>query len=90
MPYSTDEKGGSDNIMTKLNTLRKSARDSATWHGHNLSRFSPAKIYSAEKQQSFATCLECGAMAVVDTRPLPNSIDISGSAVAIGCKRRKT
>jgi hypothetical protein len=76
-----------DNIMTKIDALRKSARESAKWRGHTLSRFSPAEIHSNGKKQSFASCLICGAMAVVDTQPLPNDIDISGSAVALNCKK---
>lgn len=72
--------------MKKIDVLEKSARESATWRGHKLNRFSPAKIHSNGKQQSFARCLECGALAAVDTQPLPNDIDISGTAVALNCK----
>jgi len=86
----TDRKTGGCNIMTKLDALRKSARECAKWRGHELSRFSPAEVQSTGRQQSFTSCLECGAMAVVDTQPLPNGIDISGRAVAVGCKKRKT
>jgi len=77
-----------DNLMTKLNALRKISRNCAKWNGHSLSRFSPAKGHPIGKQVSFANCFECGAMAVVDTQPLPNGIDISGRAVAVGCKKR--
>lgn len=73
--------------MTKIDTLRKIARECAAWRGHKLGRFSPAQIHSdGKKKQSFASCLECGAMAVVDTQPLPNGIDICGRVVALSCK----
>jgi len=64
-----------------LGTLKKEARETATWRGHKLGTFKPSGKYSA-----IATCKRCGAEVVVNSRPAPNEIDIMGEAVALSCK----
>lgn len=41
------------------------------------------------KETGYAECRVCRASVSVDTRPMPNGIDISGSAVAVNCPAGK-
>lgn len=67
-----------------IRRLRLKARQSAEKRGHALTMFKPTW-----NNRSFtATCMSCGAFVVVTARPMPNEIDIGGSAVAISCKEK--
>lgn len=66
--------------MTTLRTLKKNARKSAEWRGHKLGRFS-IQHYG----RAYARCENCNASVCVNTRPMPNQIDIGGDAVAVNC-----
>jgi len=66
--------------MTKLNRLKKEAKDGCQWRGHKMSRF---RRISGRVHRSF--CLHCGMDVDVNIRPLPNEIDIGGRAVALNC-----
>lgn len=68
--------------MKKIEKLKASALESAKWRGHRMTNFSMNSPTSGH-----AFCLECPAMAFVDSKPGPNGIDVSGEAVAINCKR---
>ncbi len=70
--------------MRKLERLKLEASHTATARGHRLSRFSD--WYGAA---AMARCLVCRAAVKVDTRPLPNGIDIGGEAVALNCNRKE-
>lgn len=66
--------------MKKVIRLKSEARESSTWRGHTMKRFEQLTPTTHE-----STCKVCGAYVQVDTKPLPNGIDISGNAVALGC-----
>jgi hypothetical protein len=67
--------------MPTMRQLKESAKDSAEWRGHKLTRFHALETYSAE-----AVCKVCGKGVVVNTRPMPNGITIAGEAVALNCE----
>lgn len=66
--------------MTRFQKLRKEAREVAAWRGHELNHF------VVDQYGAIATCRNCSADVAITLRPMPNEIDIGGSAVAIGCK----
>lgn len=65
--------------MRKIERLKHEARESATWRGHSLSRFSRG-YYGAS-----AEC-KCGCSVSVSDKPPANGCEIMGDAVAINCK----
>ena len=73
--------------MRKIERLKKEAREACEFRGHRMSRF-----YTLHKgrldngKRASAYCLDCLKTVFVDTKPLPNSIDISGEAVALCCE----
>ena len=66
-------------------SLRKEAVVAATWRGHALKWSAPWHGEYASVQTG--ECTHCHAEVTICTRPLPNQIDIGGSAVAISCER---
>lgn len=66
--------------------LRATARDAARRRGHTLRQFSPL-LPLGRGGYSDAACSTCGAGVRIETAPAPNSIDIAGAAVAVGCGR---
>ena len=68
--------------MSLLN-LKREAEEAATRRGHRLEWTSPWHGEHRSVQQ--AECAACGAFASVSTRPMPNEIDVGGSAVAVDC-----
>jgi len=68
--------------------LRREARAAAVWRGHTLGRFSPLLPSTGRGGYSEATCTACGAWLRIETAPAPNSIDVSGEAVAVSCTGR--
>ena len=68
----------------KFDRLKRSARQSALYRGHDLANFD-TYLYS-RGISGCAKCRVCGAEVQVITNPLPNEIEIGGEAVAIGCK----
>ena len=67
--------------MKKIDSLKKSAKSSAEWRGHKMTRFRTQRPTVA-----MSTCKTCGMGAFVDSNPAPNSIDICGQAVSLNCK----
>lgn len=67
--------------MRTIERLKAEAREAATRRGHSLGRFRRGRF----DHTAFALCTRCACGAYVDAHPLPNGIDISGEAVAIGC-----
>ena len=67
--------------MTKLERLRKSALESCEFRGHNMKPFS--RKY---RHWWYSECKICGKEVRIVDDPQPNDIDISGEAVALGCK----
>jgi len=61
-------------------TLKKQATASANNRGHRLGNWQSTGRHSA-----IAFCEDCGHYVQVDSKPLPNGIDIGGPAVAVEC-----
>ena len=70
------------NYSYELRLLKRSAKESAEWRGHKLTRFS-----SHGDHKAIASCIHCDMAVMVNARPLPNEIDIAGEAVALNCGR---
>jgi len=64
--------------MASVKTLRKSALESCTWHGHSMGQFHHWPAWA------WAQCQNCGAMVHVESNP-PNGIDIAGDAISLNC-----
>lgn len=69
--------------MTRLEHLRREALKSTTFRGHRMRRFQYHR--HAGRTVGRSDCMLCGAGVVVNTKPLPNEIDIGGEAVALHC-----
>lgn len=67
--------------MAKLDTLISHAMDACLFRGHNMAPWQE----NPQLSRAFSHCLACGAQVTVDIDPLPNGIDICGSAVATHC-----
>ena len=70
-------------MPSKLRRLIKEARETAIWRGHEMEHFTHFR--KGVGWNAFSHCLKCNAWVQIETNPLPNSIDIGGSAVAINC-----
>lgn len=71
--------------LRRAAALRRDARRAATRRGHTLGRFSPLLPSTGLGGYADATCTACGAAVRIETAPAPNSIDVGGDAVAVGC-----
>ena len=69
--------------MRRIDRLIREARDAATARGHKLAPF--ARYGSAAHRGASSKCVKCGAFIQVTSSPMPNEIDIGGTAVALGC-----
>lgn len=67
--------------MTNLDTLKQSARQSATLRGHRLMPFVTLSIGQVARSR----CIDCGLYVQVETHPAADGIDIGGPAVATNC-----
>lgn len=67
--------------MTKLKKLQKQALESCVWRGHKM-----VKWLAYDDNSATTHCEICKAYVVVKTNPMPNEIDIGGTAVALNCK----
>lgn len=68
-----------------LRRLLREAREAARMRGHEIKR---AKVERSESRSTAViACRRCGSDVAVDTRPLPNGIEIGGAAVAVGCQQ---
>lgn len=65
----------------KLTDLAAQARLAAWNREHALSSFELQSDTTA-----VAYCYHCGKEAYINSRPMPNEIDISGEAVALNCE----
>jgi hypothetical protein len=71
--------------MASLDTLKSEAEEGATFRGHVMIWEKP---YHGERNSlQTANCKHCPAWVQIDTKPMPNGIDIGGPAVAIDCNR---
>jgi len=71
--------------MRKLDRLIQESRASATFHGHVLGNFIRFSKVAGHAHRAKAFCKVCGMSVWIETDPEPNSIDISGDAIAIEC-----
>ena len=65
--------------MTKLNRLKRDAKEAVLFRKHRVARF------VTTKRGAVYTCPACQSWATVTPKPQPNGIDIGGSAVAVTC-----
>lgn len=72
--------------MRKIDRLKKEAREACEWRGHKMGNFFDSRgFWSSHQRVALCKNFGCGAMVVVDSKPDPNGIDISGDAVAVNC-----
>lgn len=71
--------------MTKLDRLKKEALEDATCRGHRVGKWIHFGL-GLTGAYAMTVCTTCGRQVVVQPNPLPNGIEISGEAVALGCK----
>ena len=64
----------------KEQLLINQAVESCEWRGHKMGDFEPISPYVA-----VSCCKQCNMQVAINTRPLPNEIDIGGEAVAVNC-----
>lgn len=70
--------------LSQAQKLAREADKSTQYRGHLMSRWS-WDPHGSTRVTGCAKCLVCGRRSYVDTKPAPNSIDISGDAVAMNC-----
>ena len=68
-----------------LSLLRIEADTSCKFRGHKMSWNVPSKYNNSKRECQPARCEYCDMEVFIDTKPAPNSIDISGEAVALNC-----
>lgn len=73
--------------MRKVERLKSEAREAAHKRGHQLKPFLRDPLKDTSRKVYSTVCLNCEMGVVVNDRPAPNDIDISGEAVALNCKR---
>lgn len=70
--------------MTKYESLKNQAKELASNRMHKLGRFTFR--LSPNRMVGCAECTVCKAHVTINTNPLPNDIDIGGTAIAVNCK----
>jgi hypothetical protein len=71
--------------MKKLDSLKKSALESCIYRGHKMGKFGFNIKAGGQGIRGSYECQRCGKRAFIDTNPAPNSIEISGEAIALNC-----
>lgn len=73
------------NTLSRAQSLAKSADSYAVKRGHRLQswRWEGTDV----RLTGQAYCRDCGMMAAIDTKPAPNSIEVSGEAVSLACSK---
>jgi hypothetical protein len=72
--------------MKNIHTLKKQAQRASAWRGHRM-HWIPAISHGEQRELQTGVCRYCDATVHLNTRPLPNEIDIGGEAVALNCTR---
>lgn len=70
-------------MPTRRRKLKERAIESCKLRHHKMGHFS----YVKNNNFDTATCELCGMYVDVKVKPLPNEIDIGGSAVALNCEK---
>lgn len=65
---------------TKIEQLKKEAIESCEFRGHTMRPFVTFSV------GALSTCEKCGKLAYVVARPLPNEVEIGGSAITLFCE----
>jgi len=68
--------------MRKIELLKQEALKSCAHRNHEMRRF---QKHPWRKNISTSECRHCGMTVVVNSKPMPNEIDIMGEAVALHC-----
>lgn len=76
--WNTRQKGSE--TMRRIDRLRKEAMEATKFRGHKMCRY-----WDGTRLHHMKYCLNCGRQVFIDLYPSPNSIDISGEAVALNC-----
>jgi hypothetical protein len=76
--------------MTRMERLKREARETATRLGHRLRRFRPSVITSeapvpSQRPAAVAACEICGAVVLVDPAPVTGDEAITGEGVIRRC-----
>jgi len=71
--------------MTDLGTLRAQALEATSFRGHDLTFRTPWHGEYASRQ--IGECVNCGMEVYLDTRPMPNGIELGGEALALTCPK---
>jgi hypothetical protein len=66
-----------------LIALQREAARAARFREHRLGRWEEHETWATAK------CRDCPAQVTVNTKPMPNEIDIGGDAVAVNCPAGK-
>jgi hypothetical protein len=69
--------------MTKVERLKREAKDGARWRGHTMNRF--IAYVTGDGRVYVSTCKRCMRSVSVNPAPPPNGIDVGGEAVALNC-----
>lgn len=70
--------------MKTIDQLKKEAKEACIFRGHKLARWS---MYGGYRKDLYSThCKKCGKSVYVEKDPLPNGIEIGGSAVTMHCE----
>ena len=73
-------------MPTKVRRLKEQAIDSCKRRGHFMRQFRRYIPYRAKEPKLYtSTCIYCDMYVQVIPKPLPNEIDIGGTAVALNC-----
>ena len=72
--------------MRIITRLKREAIDSCRFRGHRMGKWEILDYNGFNKMVCASRCKNCNMEVVVDTKPLPNGIDIGGKAVALNCK----
>lgn len=73
--------------MRKIDRLRREALRSCNARGHDMTKFK-SQLRASSRKVKYASCKRCGKYVQVIEKPLPNEIDIGGTAVALNCYGR--
>ncbi len=66
---------------SRLDYLIDRAMESCRFRGHDMGHWQA----SPQRGSAYSRCQRCDAQVTVKVDPLPNNIDIGGSAVAVHC-----
>ena len=67
--------------MKTIQNLKREARESALFRGHSMTKWE-----KLSENLFVSQCRYCGKEVCVNSKPLPNEINIGGEAVALNCQ----